>query len=123
METIAVQQAPTVQAPPPGFPVQAPPQAMPVQAVQPQVLALTREDLVLRIFFTDISLSGKMRAHMAPELFQDANNRNIVTIVNLFERKYNRLPTAQELIVGMGANDYALQARDKLLFICNTQMQ
>ena len=60
---------------------------------------------------------------MAPELFQDANNRNIVTIVNLFERKYNRLPTAQELIVGMGANDYALQARDKLLFICNTQMQ
>ena len=114
METIAVQQAPTVQAPPP---------AMPVQAVQPQVLALTREDLVLRIFFTDISLSGKMRAHMAPELFQDANNRNIVTIVNLFERKYNRLPTAQELIVGMGANDYALQARDKLLFICNTQMQ
>lgn len=110
METIAAQQAPTVQAPPP-------------QAVPQQVVALTREDLVLRIFFTDLSLSGKMRAHMSPELFQDANNRNIVLIVNKFERKYNRTPTAQELIVGMGANDYAIQARDKLLFICNAQMQ
>ena len=90
-----------------------------LQATQ-EVVALTREDLVIRVFFQDSSVGPKLRDCLRPELFQDQNNRSIVEIIRKFETKYSRMPTAQELITGMGANDYALQARDKLIFIYNT---
>lgn len=90
---------------------------------QQQVIALTREDLVIRVFFQDSSVGPKMRETLRPELFQDENNRNIVDIIRKFEHKHGRMPTAQELITGMGANDYAIQARDKLMFIYNTPIQ
>lgn len=123
---------PTAQA---GFPPMMQQQVMPQQyAVQPatqpaylvpqqQVIALTREDLVIRVFFQDSSVGPKMRETLRPELFQDENNRNIVDIIRKFEHKHGRMPTAQELITGMGANDYAIQARDKLMFIYNTPIQ
>lgn len=90
---------------------------------QQQVIALTREDLVIRVFFQDSSVGPKLRDTLRPELFQDQNNRNIVEIIRKFEAKHGRIPTAQELITGMGANDYAIQARDKLMFIYNTPIQ
>lgn len=123
---------PTAQA---GFPPMMQQQVMPQQyavqqATQPaylvpqqQVIALTREDLVIRVFFQDSSVGPKMRETLRPELFQDENNRNIVDIIRKFEHKHGRMPTAQELITGMGANDYAIQARDKLMFIYNTPIQ
>lgn len=121
---------------PAGFPptVQLP-AAMPVPAqeaypaqpgyLQPpqQVIALSREDLVIRVFFQDSAVGPKLRDTLRPELFQDENNRNIVEIIRKYEHKHNRIPTAQELITGMGANDYAIQARDKLMFIYNTPLQ
>ncbi len=123
---------PTAQA---GFPPTVQQQVIPQQyavqqATQPaylvpqqQVIALTREDLVIRVFFQDSSVGPKMRETLRPELFQDENNRNIVDIIRKFEHKHGRMPTAQELITGMGANDYAIQARDKLMFIYNTPIQ
>ena len=90
---------------------------------QQQVIALTREDLVIRVFFQDSSVGPKLRDTLRPELFQDQNNRSIVEIIRKFESKHGRIPTAQELITGMGANDYAIQARDKLMFIYNTPIQ
>jgi len=93
-----------------------------LQPVQ-QVYALSREDLVLRVFFQDSNIGPKLREQMRPELFQDLNNRNIVEIIRKYAHKHGRVPTAQELITGMGANDYAMQARDKLMFIYNTPVQ
>ena len=105
--------------------VQAQPQAVqaaPGSYLQPQmqVCALSREDLVIRVFFQDSNVGPKLRDVMRAELFQDQNNRNIVDIIRKYERKHGRIPTAQELITGMGANEYAIQARDKLMFIYNT---
>lgn len=88
-----------------------------------EVVALTREDLVIRVFFQDSSVGPKLRDCLRPELFQDQNNRTIVEIIRKFSSKHGRMPTAQELITGMGANDYAIQARDKLMFIYNTPVQ
>lgn len=105
----------------------AQPGAMPVQPgyLQPeqQVVALTQEDLVLRVFFQDTAIAPKIRGALRPSLFKDGNNRNIVDIINRYENQHSRLPTAQELITGMGQNEYALQARDKLIFIYNTPIQ
>ena len=99
-----------------------PGQPVPGSYLQPQqqVCALSREDLVIRVFFQDANIGPKLRDVMRPELFQDQNNRNIVDIIRKYERKHGRIPTAQELITGMGANEYAIQARDKLMFIYNT---
>lgn len=88
-----------------------------------QVYALTQEDLVIRVFFQDAAVGPKLRDTLRPELFRDPINRTIVEIVRMFEKKHDRIPTAQELITGMGANEYALQARDKLIFIYNTPIQ
>lgn len=115
----------------PGYPPvmqPPPPQQLPVtpggyMQPQQQVYALTREDLVIRVFFQDSVVGPKLRDSLRAELFQDVNNRNIVEIIRKYIHKHGRVPTAQELITGMGANDYAIQARDKLMFIYNTPIQ
>lgn len=89
----------------------------------PPVYALTREDLMLRVFFSDGQIASKMRPHLDPNLFKDPDNRTLVTIIKKFERKYARVPTAQELVTGMGNTSYSLKACDKLMQICNTPMQ
>jgi len=128
MPVVAAGAAPEMQQAHAGMPVYG--VGMPVQGnapVQPgylqptqQVVALTQEDLVLRVFFQDSALAPKIRDALRPSLFKDGNNRNIVDIINRYENQHSRLPTAQELITGMGQNEYALQARDKLIFIYNT---
>lgn len=87
------------------------------------VYNLSREDLIIRVFFSDGQIASKMRPHIEPSLFKDPDNQTIVSIIKKFERKYDRVPTAQELITGMGNTQYAIKAHDKLVTICNTPMQ
>lgn len=105
--------------------------SMPVQMAQPQpgylnqqqnLYEFSREDLVIRVFFQDSNVGPKLRTALRPELFKDENNRTIVDIINRFEHKYSKMPTAQELITGMGQNDYAMRARAKLMYIYNTPL-
>ena len=89
----------------------------------PHVYDLTREDLVLRTYFLDPTLAPKMLPFLDDKLYTDATNKTIVSIVRKFIRKYNRRPTAQELIVGLGNSGVSEEARQKLIVICNTEVQ
>ncbi len=86
------------------------------------VYDLTREDLVLRTYLTDVSVAPKMIAFLDDALYADQTNKTIVSIIRKFIRKYNRRPQAQELIVGLGNTGFGEEARQKLLLICNADI-
>lgn len=87
------------------------------------VYDLTREDLVLRTYFLDQTLAPKMLPFLDDKLYADTTNKTIVSIVRKFIKKYNRRPTAQELIVGLGNSGVSEEARQKLIVLCNTDVQ
>ena len=87
---------------------------------QAPVVPLTREDLVLRTFFSDGVIGPKLRPFMKTSMFVDPINQALVKVINKFEQKYKRSPTAQELIVGMGTTGFSEQLTNKLAYVCNT---
>ena len=60
-----------------------------------EVYNLTREDMVIRTFFSDKILSQKMMPYLDPTLYEDKTNQQVVSIVNKFIRKHHRSPEAQ----------------------------
>lgn len=86
------------------------------------VFDLNREDLVLRVFFTDPVMSAKMMPLLDPVLYKDDVNKNIVSIIRKFIKKYGRKPTAQELIYGLSTTGYSEDVREKLIVINNSDI-
>lgn len=84
------------------------------------VVQMSREDLVLRTFFNDGVLGPKLRPYMDTKLFADPVNQGLIKVINKFDKKYKRPPTAQELLIGMGTTGFSEQLVNKLSYICNT---
>lgn len=84
------------------------------------VVQMSREDLVLRTFFNDGVLGPKLRPYMDTKLFADPINQGLIKVINKFDKKYKRPPTAQELLIGMGTTGFSEQLVNKLSYICNT---
>jgi hypothetical protein len=91
-----------------------------IDARQIPIAQLTREDMVIRTYFNDAVLGPKLRRYMDPKLFLDPINQGLIKVIQMFERKFNRIPSAQELILGMNANGFSEQVIAKLSYICNT---
>lgn len=89
---------------------------------QVPVVPLTREDLVIRTFFNEPTIGPKLRPYMSPKLFADPINQAIVKVVNKYDKKYKRSPSAQELILGMSMTGFSEQLVQKLGYVCNTPM-
>lgn len=85
----------------------------------PLVYDLSREDLVIRTYFTEPSIATKMHPLLDMQLYSDPLNREIIRTIRGYIRKYNRAPSAQELVTGMANSGYADNVRNKLVFICN----
>ena len=86
------------------------------------VYDLTREDLVLRTYLTDLNIAPKMIAFLDDKLYSDDTNKMLVGIIRKFIRKYNRRPSAQELIVGLSNSGVSENVRQKLMTICNSDV-
>ena len=86
------------------------------------VYNLTREDLVVRTYLTDQSLSPKMMPFLDDRLYTDDTNKVIISIIRKFIRKYNRRPSAQELIIGLGNSGISEEARQRLIAVCNAEV-
>ena len=79
-----------------------------------EVQDLSREDLVLRKFFDDSIIQSRISSHLDPELFDDPDNKRICDFINRFYKKFNKYPSAQELITALPSNT---RERTKLLMI------
>ena len=86
------------------------------------VYDLTREDLVIRTFLTDLTIAPKMMDFLDDRLYADEANKNVVSIIRKFIRKHNRRPSAQELVVGLGNTGFGEQARQKIMAVCNADI-
>ena len=84
-----------------------------------EVQDLSREDLVLRKFFDDSIIQSRISSHLDPELFDDPDNKRICDFINRFYKKFNKYPSAQELITAL---PQGTRERTKLIFINNTQI-
>lgn len=87
----------------------------------PIVVNLSREDLVLRTYFSDAGIANKMTPLLDTTLYEDPSNKELVKIIRQFIKKYNRRPTAQEIVTGLAAIGVD-NIREKLMFICNTSV-
>ena len=76
--------------------------------------------MVLRTFFNDGVLGPKLRPYMDTKLFADPVNQGLIKVINKFDKKYKRPPTAQELLIGMGTTGFSEQLVNELSYICNT---
>lgn len=86
------------------------------------VIQLSREDLILRTFFNDNVIGPKLRPYLNTSMFLDPVNQALVKVINKFDKKHKRSPSAQELILGMGSTGFSEQLVQKLGYICNTPM-
>lgn len=84
-----------------------------------EVQDLSREDLVLRKFFDDSVIQNRISSHLDPDLFDDQDNKRICEFINRFQKKFNKYPSAQELITAL---PQGTRERTKLIFINNTQI-
>lgn len=84
-----------------------------------QVYDLSREDLVIRTYFTEHALANRMNQLLDTGLYSDPLNREIIKTIRGYIKKYNRIPTAQELMTGMASSGYSENVRNKFAFICN----
>ena len=64
---------------------------------------LTREDFVVKRIFDDIHLQQTIAEHLSPELFSDKYKRVCMGIKS-FNEKFNRFPSAAELLIGFPDN-------------------
>jgi replicative DNA helicase len=87
-----------------------------------QVYDLTREDIVLRTFFSDKQLSQRMMPFLDPTLYEDKTNQKLAEIVNKFVRKYHRPPEAQEIVVGLENAETYGEVRKHIINICNANV-
>lgn len=87
-----------------------------------QVVNLTREDLVLRVYFLNLDLRNRLVPVLDKELFDEKENKLIVNLIVKFTAKYSQAPSAQELIVGLETSGYSETVRQKILTICNTDV-
>lgn len=86
------------------------------------VYDLTREDWVLRTYFTDATISVKMAKLMEIGLYKDETNKTIVRLIRGFVRKYGRQPSGQELLLGVEKHGLGEEVRNKILTICNSEI-
>ena len=84
-----------------------------------EVLDLSREDLVLRKFFEDSVIQTRIASHLDPELFSDEDDSRICDFINRFKKKFNKYPSAQELITAL---PQGTRERTKLIFINNASI-
>jgi len=87
-----------------------------------EVYNLTREDMVIRTFFSDKILSQKMMPYLDPTLYEDKTNQQVVSIVNKFIRKHHRSPEAQELVLCLDNTGFADEARNRIMDLCNAKI-
>lgn len=87
-----------------------------------EVYNLTREDMVIRTFFSDKILSLKMMPYLDPTLYEDKTNQQVVSIVNKFIRKHHRSPEAQELVLCLDNTGFADEARNRIMELCNAKI-
>ena len=87
-----------------------------------EVYNLTREDMVIRTFFSDKILSQKMMPYLDPTLYEDKTNQQVVSIVNKFIRKHHRSPEAQELVLCLDNTGFADEARNRIMELCNAKI-
>lgn len=87
-----------------------------------QVANLTREDLVLRVYFLDLDIRNRLAPFLDKDLFDDPTNKLIVNLITKFSAKYSRTPSPQELVVGLESSGYSESARQKILSICNADI-
>lgn len=79
---------------------------------------LNDEEYVLRCFFEDENVRLRIADKIKEENFEDKADKQIVYLVNAFRRKYDRYPTAQELVTGLNQNPgYSEEAKEQLLKI------
>ena len=82
------------------------------------VADLNDEEYVLRCFFEDENVRLRITDKMKEENFEDKADKQIVHLVNSFNRKHGRYPTAQELVTGLNQNPgYSEEAKEQLLKI------
>lgn len=79
---------------------------------------LSDEEYVLRCFFEDENVRLRITDKMQEEYFEDKADKQIIYLINAFRRKYDRYPTAQELVTGLNQNPgYSDEAKEQLLKI------
>lgn len=79
---------------------------------------LSDEEYVLRCFFEDENIRLRIADKIKEDYFEDKADKQIVYLVNAFRRKYDRYPTAQELVTGLNQNPgYSEEAKAQLLKI------
>ena len=79
---------------------------------------LSDEEYVLRCFFEDENVRLRITDKMQEEYLEDKADKQIIYLINAFRRKYDRYPTAQELVTGLNQNPgYSDEAKAQLLKI------
>ena len=79
---------------------------------------LSDSEYVLRCFFEDENIRLHIVDKMKEEYFDDKGDKQLVSLINMFAKKYKRYPSAQELITGLNQNaGYGEDAKAKLLRI------
>lgn len=86
------------------------------------VYDLTKEDLVLRTYFTDPVVSAKMMPLLDKSLYANQDNQAVVTVIRKFIKKFGRKPSSQELVTALENTGRAEEIRQRIMFICNTAM-
>ena len=87
-----------------------------------EVYNLTREDMVIRTFFSDKILSQKMMPYLDPTLYEDKTNQQMVSMFNNFIRQPHRSPQAQELVLCLDNTGFADEARNRIMELCNAKI-
>ena len=89
---------------------------------RPQIVALGKEELVIRTFFNDGKIGPKIKGSMNPELFVDPINRQLVSLIPRFERRFGHTPTAQEMIIALSGHAPSQAVMERLAYICNSNI-
>lgn len=105
----------------PAVPVQGIAAVQPVQ--QQLVYDLSVEDLVIRSYFTEPSLTRKMMPLLVSEMYRDPLNQAIIKTIRRFIKHNGRPPVAQEMVIGMAKTGFTSSVRDKFMTIVNTPLQ
>jgi replicative DNA helicase len=84
-----------------------------------KVYDISNEDLVIRKFFEDTTLQHRIAPHFSEDVFKDPANKKICEWILRYHKKYNRYPSAQELVTALPA----CTQRTKLINICNRDIQ
>lgn len=92
------------------------------EEIKPQIMALSKEELIIRTFFNDSIIGPKIKASMKPDMFIDPINRQLVAMIPRFEKAFGHTPTAQELIIALSGHAPSAAVVERIATVCNSNI-